>query len=139
MFGALKAVLASPSFHPVRCDEYSEYVYHDDLIQNNGTMHSAKPKDKDDCKKRPKLECPFVRIDDEVYQIKEDGLNASMNVTSYFGELLPPFLSAKGISWLNKNFKANKLDIFIDTYAKSGTTLTIKLVHQVCVYVMLRT
>eukprot|EP00486_Rosalina_sp_Unknown_P000038 CAMPEP_0201564402 /NCGR_PEP_ID=MMETSP0190_2-20130828/2692_1 /ASSEMBLY_ACC=CAM_ASM_000263 /TAXON_ID=37353 /ORGANISM="Rosalina sp." /LENGTH=177 /DNA_ID=CAMNT_0047980553 /DNA_START=32 /DNA_END=562 /DNA_ORIENTATION=- len=78
-----------------------------------------------------KLDCPFVVIEDEMYQIKEDGVNASMNVTAYEGELLPPFLSAKGIKWLNNNFKTNKLDVFIDTYAKSGTTLTIKLVHQI--------
>merc|ERR1719225_2165523 len=82
-------------------------------------------------KKKPELECPFAVIDDEVYQIKEDGIDASMNVTNYNGELLPPFLSAKGIKWLNDNYKANALDVFIDTYAKSGTTLTIKLVHQI--------
>lgn len=87
---------------------------------------------KSEKKEEKKLDCPFVTIDDEMYQIKQDGINASMNVTSYEGELLPPFLSAKGIKWLNDNFKTNDRDIFIDTYAKSGTTLTIKLVHQVC-------
>ena len=86
-------------------------------------------------KEEKKLDCPFVTINDEMYQIRQDGVNASMNVTSYEGELLPPFLSGKGIKWLNDNFKTNKFDVFIDTYAKSGTTLTIKLVHQVVIYI----
>ncbi len=143
IFGALKAVLSSSMFHPVRSNAYSEYVSNDNLNQlsinkqnddnkeSNSSGDDSKEQNGKKQRKKPKLDCPFVTIDDEMYQIKEDGVNASMNVTSYEGELLPPFLSAKGISWLNENFRTNKLDIFIDTFAKSGTTLTIKLVHQV--------
>jgi len=140
MYGGLRAVLNSSTFHPVRSNAYSHLVAMDTLCNTPAepqkhvqiTENDAKQKACTKAKKTAaKLECPFVAIDDEVYVIKEDGLNASMNVTSYNGELLPPFISAKGVNWLNEHFRTNKRDILVDTYAKSGTTLTIKLVHQI--------
>lgn len=81
--------------------------------------------------KKPKkdIKIPFVKIEDEAFLIRGDG--ASMCVTSCDGELNPPFISAKGIKWLKENFHANDLDIVVDTYAKCGTTVGIKMVYKI--------
>ena len=89
-----------------------------------------------------------------------------MRVTSVNGELNPPFISQKGVDYLQNNFdtnglgKPNKkqinfqkhpnlgffpiffhpsiviklfffLDIFVDSYAKCGTTLMIHVIYQI--------
>jgi len=65
------------------------------------------------------------------YLIREGNVGASMCVTACDGELNPPFISAKGINWLKKNFNANELDIVVDTYAKCGTTVGIKMIFKI--------
>eukprot|EP01083_Nonionella_stella_P192152 710614_1 len=54
-----------------------------------------------------------------------------MCVTSCDGELNPPFISSKGINYLKNNYISNEFDIFIDTYAKCGTTVGIKMVYKI--------
>merc|ERR1711971_104755 len=89
-------------------------------------------KSKQKPKSQPKKEIviPFVKIADEAFLIK--GRNGeSMCVTACDGELNPPFISAKGINWLKNNFDSNELDIFVDTYAKCGTTVAIKMIYKI--------
>lgn len=84
-----------------------------------------------DKKPKKEIKIPFAKIEDEAYLIQEGSMAASMCVTACDGELNPPFISAKGIQWLKKNFKANELDIVVDTYAKCGTTVGIKMVYKI--------
>ena len=78
-----------------------------------------------------KLDLPMKLIEDEAVLISEKGNDATMRVTICNGESNPPFISAKGIKWLKNNFHTNEKDVFVDTYAKCGTTLCIKLVYKV--------
>eukprot|EP01084_Bolivina_argentea_P274924 468729_1 len=80
-------------------------------------------------KQKPKI--PFKKIIDEAYLIRDNTNKASMCVTNCDGELNPPFISAKGINYLKSNFISNDLDIFVDTYAKCGTTVGIKMVYKI--------
>eukprot|EP01084_Bolivina_argentea_P320616 556310_1 len=126
---ALRSVLLSKDFHPVRYDAYSDLISSDFWIKKikseTKTETECDNKSNNDNKSK---EPPFVTIKNEVYQIKEYGNTSTMNVTSFNGELLPPFISSVGLNWINNNYKTNNFDIFVDTYAKSGTTLTLKLV-----------
>ena len=70
-------------------------------------------------------------IEDEAYVIRDKWTNATMTVTVCNGEANPPFISAKGINYLKNNFNTNEKDVFVDTYAKCGTTLCIHLVYQI--------
>lgn len=54
-----------------------------------------------------------------------------MTVTICDGETNPPFISPQGIRYLKETFVTSKYDVFVDTYAKCGTTLGIKLVFKV--------
>jgi len=81
-------------------------------------------------KKKKEIKIPFVKIEDEAFLIT--GRNGeSMCVTACDGELNPPFISAKGINWLKNNFDSTELDIFVDTYAKCGTTVAIKMIYKI--------
>ena len=88
-------------------------------------------KKKDKKKPEEKIDLPFKLIENEAVLISEKGKDATMRVTICNGESNPPFISAKGINWLKNNFITNEKDIFVDTYAKCGTTLCIKLVYQI--------
>ena len=93
------------------------------------TVEEIKTDEDEDEEEKPKKEIkiPFVKIEDEAFLI--EGRNGeSMCVTACDGELNPPFISAKGINWLKGNFDSNELDIFVDTYAKCGTTVACKMV-----------
>ena len=96
----------------------------------DGLIDKMEDEKKDDAKKK-EIKIPFKKIEDEAYLIKEGDKEASMCVTSCNGELNPPFISAKGINYLKKNFNSNELDIFVDTYAKCGTTVGIKMVYKI--------
>jgi len=89
---------------------------------------AAKP---EESKEEAKI--PFLLIKDEAFDITEKDRDAKMTVTICDGETNPPFISAKGINWLKNNFNSTQYDIFVDTYAKCGTTLTIHMVYQIYV------
>ena len=74
---------------------------------------------------------PMVTIKDEAIVISEKGRNARMTVTLCDGEANPPFISARGINDLKQKYDSNELDIYVNTYAKCGTTLTIHMVYRV--------
>lgn len=91
-----------------------------------------KDEEKDDGKKKKaEIKIPFKKIEDEAYCITDPSRKASMCVTSCDGELNPPFISSKGIKWLKSNFNTGELDIFVDTYAKCGTTVGIKMIYKI--------
>jgi len=84
-----------------------------------------------DKKKKKEIKIPFRKIEDEAFLISDEYKMASMCVTSCDGELNPPFISSKGIKYLKSNYNANELDIYIDTYAKCGTTVGVKMVYKI--------
>eukprot|EP00483_Globobulimina_turgida_P001829 UN01831 len=94
-------------------------------------MDESKKMEEKDCGKKG-IRIPFKKIVDEAYLIRDENVpDASMCVTSCDGELNPPFISAKGIKYLKSNFVSNEFDIFVDTYAKCGTTVAIKMVYKI--------
>eukprot|EP00486_Rosalina_sp_Unknown_P006239 CAMPEP_0201574592 /NCGR_PEP_ID=MMETSP0190_2-20130828/19175_1 /ASSEMBLY_ACC=CAM_ASM_000263 /TAXON_ID=37353 /ORGANISM="Rosalina sp." /LENGTH=332 /DNA_ID=CAMNT_0048003035 /DNA_START=723 /DNA_END=1719 /DNA_ORIENTATION=- len=121
------------TYYKKQCESLKQQI--NALKTQMGMDKEAKQADeekvKEDAKKKVEIKIPFEKIEDEAYLIKEGDKKASMCVTSCNGELNPPFISAKGINYLKGNFDSNELDIFVDTYAKCGTTVGIKMIYKI--------
>ena len=57
-------------------------------------------------------------------------LDCGMSVTKIDDEWHPPFITADGVKWLHKYMQCDGNDIFIDSYAKCGTTMALYTVYE---------
>eukprot|EP00484_Ammonia_sp_Unknown_P022791 CAMPEP_0197030102 /NCGR_PEP_ID=MMETSP1384-20130603/9407_1 /TAXON_ID=29189 /ORGANISM="Ammonia sp." /LENGTH=785 /DNA_ID=CAMNT_0042459385 /DNA_START=13 /DNA_END=2370 /DNA_ORIENTATION=+ len=129
-----KEELRDISFYKKECDRLKQEL--NALRTQMGMDEAAETEDKkqeeeEEKEKKKDIKIPFKKVEDEAYLITEGKGAASMCVTSCNGELNPPFISAKGINYLKQHFQSNELDIFVDTYAKCGTTVGIKMVYKI--------
>eukprot|EP01084_Bolivina_argentea_P302324 521819_1 len=124
----MRMVVHDIGYYKHQCVRLQDEVYRLKETISSASIDS-KQDDIEGTKKEIKI--PFKKIEDEAYCITDECTNSSMCVVSCNGELNPPFISSKGIEWLQQHFESNELDIFVDTYAKCGTTVGIKMVYKI--------
>ena len=109
----------------------------DNLNPNHNLSSNQIVSNDDDQKLKESLNtCSIPSVIYKIQQINNKDTNNStgrkrttMTVSICNGEPSPPFISPRGINWLKNNYVTTSKDVYVNSYAKCGTTLCINLVY----------